>query len=134
MEMENGSTAMSHTATGHECQIATEMKGAVRVVHVSGRLDWSGAGSFRDRMRYEWVDGLLILDLRRLSGIDAAGTGVVLAAVARARHRGQHLAIVAMDPILIEVLSSLGSSSPVVHSPAEAWRVLSRAGQVGAAR
>jgi anti-anti-sigma factor len=104
--------------------MVTELKGTVRVVHVSGRLDWATAGLFRDHMRDDWRDEMLIVDLSRMAAIDSAGTGVVLAAAARARHRGQHLVIVTLDPVLIEVLSSLGPSVPVVDSQAEAWRLL----------
>ena len=56
---------------------------SVRVVHLSGRLDWVTAGAFRDCMRDDWRDDLLIVDLSRMSGVDSAGTGVVLAAAAR---------------------------------------------------
>ena len=115
---------MSQTIPGHECQIVTELKGAVRVVHLAGRLDWATAGTFRDRMRDDWRDDLLIVDLSRMTGVDSAGTGVVLAAAARARHRGQQLVIVTVDPVLVEVLSCLGPSVPVVSSPAQAWRLL----------
>jgi anti-anti-sigma factor len=119
---------MNQTVAGHECQIVTEMKGAVRVVRVSGQLDWSSAGLFRDRMRDEWVDGMLILNLSRMSGIDSAGTGVVLGAIARARDRRQQLVTVTVDPVLIEVLSYLGPATPIVASQAEAWRLLSGRG------
>jgi anti-anti-sigma factor len=115
---------MSHTVAGHNCEIRTKVTGVVRVVRVTGRLDWATASSFRDGMRDEWIDEMLIVDLSRMSGIDSAGTGVVLAAAARAHHRGQQLVMVTVDPILVEVLSSLGPSVPIVSSPAEAWRLL----------
>ena len=67
---------------------------------------------------------MLIMDMSRMSGMDSAGTGVVLAATARACHRGQRLVIVTVDPILVEMLSSLGPSVPIVSSPAQAWRLL----------
>jgi anti-anti-sigma factor len=121
---DKGAVAMTHTVARHECQMVTELKGTVRVVRVSGRLDWATAGRFRDRMRDEWRDDRLIVDLSHMAAIDSAGTGVVLAAAVRARHRGQHLVIVSLDPVLIEVLSSLGPSVPVVNSQAQAWRVL----------
>jgi anti-anti-sigma factor len=115
---------MTQDAAAHECHSEAELKGAVRIVHVSGRLDWVTAPAFRDRMRDEWTDGLVIVDLSSLSGVDSAGTGVVLAAAARARHRGQELVIVTVDPVLIGVLSSLGPSVAVVPSQAQAWRLL----------
>jgi anti-anti-sigma factor len=115
---------MTQDAAAHECHMEAELKGAVRIVHVSGRLDWVAAPAFRDRMRDEWTDGLMIVDLSSLSGVDSAGTGVVLAAAARARHRGQELVIVTVDPVLIGVLSSLGPSVAVVPSQAQAWRLL----------
>ena len=115
---------MTQKVAGHDCQMVTDLKGAVRVVRVSGRLDWVAAGQFRDRMRDDWHDDMLIVDLSRMAAIDSGGTGVVLAAAARARHRGQQLVIVTMDPVLIEVLSSLGPAVPVVSSQAQAWRLL----------
>jgi len=115
---------MSHTVAGHECEIVTKLAGVVRVVSVTGRLDWATASSFGDQMRDDWIDEMLIVDLSRTSGVDSAGTGVVLEAAARARDRRQQLVIVTVDPILVEVLSSLGPPIAVVCSPAEAWRLL----------
>jgi anti-anti-sigma factor len=117
---------MTQAMRAHECRMETEFKGAVRIVHVSGRLDGVAARTFRDRMRDDWTDGLLIIDLSRVAGMDAAGTGVVLAATGRARQRGQELVIVTVDAVLIEVLSALGPSVPVAHSQAQAWRLLCR--------
>lgn len=113
---------MDRAATGHECHIAVEQAGPVRVIRVRGRLDWATAGAFRDRLRDEWTQGPLIIDLGQASGMDSSGTGVVLAAAIRAQRRGQPLVIVSLDPVLIEVLSSpgLGLSSPIVGSPAAA--------------
>jgi anti-anti-sigma factor len=115
---------MSQTVAAHTCQIMTALKGTVRVVRVTGRLDWATASAFRDRMRDEWVDGRLIVDLSRMAGVDAAGTGVVVAAVARAQHRGQKLVMVTVDPVLAEVLWTLAPSVPIVSSQAQAWRLL----------
>jgi anti-anti-sigma factor len=115
---------MTRTVAAHECRMQTELAGAVRIVRVSGRLDWVTARAFRDRMRDDWTDALLIVDLSRLSAVDSAGTGGVLAAAGRARHRGQELVIITVDPVLVEVLSSLSPSVPVAPSQAQAWRLL----------
>jgi anti-anti-sigma factor len=118
---------MTQAVAAHECRMETKLKGAVRIVHVSGRLDWLTARMFRDRMRDDWTDALLIVDMSGVSGVDSAGTGVVLAAAGRARHRGQELVIVTVDPVLMELLSALGPSVAVAHSQAQAWRLLCRA-------
>jgi anti-anti-sigma factor len=123
---------MSQTATRHECRIDTKLTGVVRVVHVTGRLDWATASSFRDRMQNDWTDEMLIVDLSRMSGVDSAQTGVLLAAAARARQRGQHLVIATVDPILVEVLASLGPEVPIVNSPAQAWRLICAGSQLKA--
>ena len=76
---------MSPASAGHGCQIVTELTGVVRVVRVTGRLDSPTATSFRDRIRNDWTEEMLIVDLSRLSGLDSPGTGAVLAAAVRAR-------------------------------------------------
>jgi anti-anti-sigma factor len=123
---------MNETLTGREGQILVEYVGAVRVVRVRGRLDSEAAGSFRDRLRHEWNQGPLVIDLSRASGMDASGTGVVLAAAARAQRRGQPLVIVSLDPVLIDVLSSpsLGLTAPIVGSRAAALHLLHEPCQV----
>jgi anti-anti-sigma factor len=134
---------MNDPVTKHQCQIDVEHAGPVRVVRVRGRLDWATAASFRDRLRDEWTSGPLVIDLGGASGMDSSGTGVVLAAVARAQRRGQPLVLVSLDPILKEVLSSpsLGLSVPIVGSCAAALHLLhepdrqvTSSGNSGAAR
>jgi anti-anti-sigma factor len=117
---------MFQAASGHECQIVVEHAGTVRIVRVRGRLDWATAGSFRERMRHEWTQGATIIDLGGATGMDASGTGVVLAAAAKAQKRGQPLVIVSHDPVLIEVLSSpsLGLPIPIVGSRDAALHLL----------
>ena len=115
---------MSNSVAGHECEFITKLTGTVREVRVTGHLDWASASSFGNRMRDEWVDDMLIVDLSRVSGVDSAGTGAVLAAAGRAGERGQQVVIVTVDPILVELLSSLAPSVAIVSSKVEAWRLL----------
>jgi anti-anti-sigma factor len=117
---------MNETLTGRECEIVVEYAGAVRIVRVGGRLGWETARSFRDRMRHEWTQGSLVIDLSHASGLDRSGAAVVLAAATRAQRRGQPLIIVSLDPGLIEVLSSpsLRLTAPIVGSLAAALRLL----------
>ena len=115
---------MSNSVAGHECEIITKLTGTVREVRVTGHLDWASASSFGNRMRDEWVDDMLIVDLSRVSGVDSAGTGAVLAAAGRAGERGQQVVIVTVDPILVGLLSSLAPSVAIVSSKVEAWRLL----------
>jgi anti-anti-sigma factor len=106
--------------------IVVESAGAVRIIRVRGQLDWDTARSFRDRMRDEWTQGPLVIDLTYTSGMNSSGAGVVLAAAGRAQRRGQPLVIVSLDPALIEVLSSpsLGFTAPIVGSRAAALHLL----------
>jgi anti-anti-sigma factor len=64
-------------------------------------------------MRHEWTTGALVIDLSNTSGMDAAGTGVVLGGAVRAQRRGQQLIIVTRDPVLMELLSSSGLGETV---------------------
>jgi hypothetical protein len=77
-------------------------------------------------MRDEWTQGATIIDLCDASGMDASGTGVVLAAAAKAQKRGQPLVIVSREPVLVEVLSSpsLGLPVPIVGSRDAALHLL----------
>jgi anti-anti-sigma factor len=117
---------MYQAATQDKCQVVVEHAGAVQIIRVRGPLDWATAGSFRDRMRNEWTQGAMIIDLGDASGMDSSGTGVVLAAAVRAQKRGQPLVIVSLDPVVVEVLSSpsLGLSVPVVGSRDAALHLL----------
>jgi anti-anti-sigma regulatory factor len=117
---------MHETLTGAECQIVVEYAGAVRIVCVGGRLAWETSRSFRDRMRHEWTQGSLVIDLTHASASDSSGAGVVLAAAARAQRRGQPLIIVSLDPGLIAVLSSpsVRLTAPIVGCRAAALRLL----------
>jgi anti-anti-sigma regulatory factor len=68
---------------------------------------------------------MVVIDLSRAS-TDSAGTGVLICAVARAKERGQRVAIVATDPLQLEVLWAVGLDGviPVVRSEPEGLRLL----------
>jgi anti-anti-sigma regulatory factor len=111
----------ANVASSHECCLLSGLHGAVRVVRVVGRLDWKTDIRFRDLLRDECPERSVIVDLLNAS-LDAAGTGVVLSATARARKRGQQMVFVIADPVELEVLASqgLGFVVPVVASVSEA--------------
>lgn len=108
----------------HDCSFDSERLGDARVVHVHGRFDWASAAGFRDLTRDHCPEPGLVIDLTQVTQLDSGGVGVLLAATARARRRGQHLAIVATDPHLLELLLTLGVPSvvPVVGTEREALR------------
>jgi anti-anti-sigma factor len=110
----------------HECQIVSEHFGPVRVVHVSGRFDWATAPQFCERVRDQYTDPAVILDLSLTTTIDSAGTGALLTAAAEAMRRGQQLVVVSVDPIEVEVLRylELNLVAPVFASLADALQWL----------
>ena len=106
----------------HPCHIDSNFAGQVRVVRVTGRLDWVTAGELRDLLRDECSNPAVVVDLRATTGIDSAGVGILLAATARMRERGQQLAFVATEPFLVGVLCSTGLEMvvPIVDTETEA--------------
>jgi anti-anti-sigma factor len=109
-----------YLATG-ACRVLSDQQGQVLVVQVTGRLDWATKGEFRDLMQNDCVEPGVIVDLSGAS-CDAAGTGVLLGATARAAERGQQLVFVVTDPLEFEVLVAAGLDQvvPVVASVPEA--------------
>jgi anti-anti-sigma regulatory factor len=105
----------------HECCLLSDRHGAVRVVRVIGRLDWATEDRVRVLLRDDCPDRNLIVDLSSAI-LDAAGTGVVLAATAMARTRGQQLVFVVADPVELEALTAAGLDIvvPVVASVGDA--------------
>jgi propanol-preferring alcohol dehydrogenase len=105
----------------HECHLVDVQAGAVRVIQVLGSLDWDTETEFQDLMRDHCTDPAVVIDLSGASE-DAAGTGLLMAAMARARRRGQQVVFVVPEGIEREVLLSLGLSDvvPVVTSRREA--------------
>jgi hypothetical protein len=70
---------------------------------------------------------MVVIDLSRAS-TDAAGSGKLTCAVARAEKRGQHVPIALTNAMQLEVLRAAGldSAIPVVRSEPEALRLLAR--------
>jgi anti-anti-sigma factor len=116
------STTSTTTTVRHQCRIVTDHRGSVRLVRVSGRLDWATAGQFRDLMRDDCTEPEVVIDLAQTDTADAAGTGVLVAAAVRAAQRGQRLVIVSNDAMLLEVMGylELDAALPIVSSQEEA--------------
>jgi propanol-preferring alcohol dehydrogenase len=105
----------------HECRLVNVQHGAVRVIQVSGSLDWATEREFGDLMRNHCTDRSVVVDLSAAHE-DAAGTGALLTATARARKQGQQVVFVVPDGVERGVLLSAGLSEvvPVVRSEREA--------------
>lgn len=120
--MIENSQAKDSTPTSHPCLLVSEFHGRVRVVTVSGCLDWSTVGTFRDLLQDECTDPAIVVDLGQTEHVDSAGNGALVAAALLARRRRQRLVVVTSDPLEREVLDYIGLSSviPVVTSQPEA--------------
>jgi len=112
----------------HECRIVTEHRGATCLVRVKGQLDWATGAGLRDQLRDSCSEPSVIIDLTDMTSLDSVGTGILLAAVARADHRAQRLALVTDDPATLEVLlcTGLGLVVPIVATSDDAVRLLGR--------
>jgi anti-anti-sigma regulatory factor len=114
----------AHTSPAHECHLVNGHNGPVRLVRVTGHLDWTSAARFGDLMRHDCADREVIVDLSSTAS-DAAGTGSVLRAAAHAKDIGQQLVFVVTDPLELEVLGYVGLDqvTPIVTSvpAALAW-------------
>jgi anti-anti-sigma regulatory factor len=113
-----------HTSPAHECHLVNGHNGPVRLVRVTGHLDWTSAARFGDLMRHDCDDREVIVDVSSTES-DAAGTGSLLVAAAHAREIGQQLVFIVTDPLELEVLGSVGLDQvmPIVGSvpAALAW-------------
>lgn len=120
--MSDPASTANGPAARHDCRLVSEYHGSVRVVRVIGCLDWTTADEFRDLLRDECTDAMVVIDLAATTRMDSTGTGDILSAAARMNERGQQLALVVTDPLQLEVLTEtgLGTLVPVVPSVSEA--------------
>lgn len=95
------------------CTVTAGTGEPVRTVQVAGRLDWAGVEQLRPVLDAAPDAGGLVLDLREVTSLDAAGTGMVLARLARMQRGGRPVAVVAGHPAVHHVLSSAGRGSAV---------------------
>jgi anti-sigma B factor antagonist len=92
------------------------------LVTVSGEIDIATAGQLRDRLAGPVGGGQqVIVDLSRVSFIDAAGAGVLAGAAARAAARGGSLQLAAAGRQVrrVLVLTGLDRSIPLAATVAE---------------
>jgi anti-anti-sigma factor len=129
-----GGAVMSET--GSRWQVAMEEQDLIIVVHrrpghvlvtVSGEIDIATAAQLRDRLAGP-VGGRrqVIVDLSRVSFIDAAGAGVLADAAARAAARGAsfQLATAGRQVRRVLALTGLDRSIPLAATVAEARAAL----------
>lgn len=98
-----------------------ERVGAAVIVAPLGSLDGSGIGRLRDIVRSRERDlELLVLDLRDLASVDAAGVAFLAEASARAREQRRRLAIVA-GPVARRAVAATGDAAglPLVDDAEE---------------
>lgn len=123
---ETTAPAMAHPG----CRLVGCQLDGVQMILVEGRVDWTTQRQFRDFMTSA-TEPEVVVDLSAAT-MDSAGTGVLLAWVARARRRGQGVVVVSGDPLQREVLLTLGLDDvvPIVTSEREAlnWSRAHRAG------
>ena len=114
------------SSTTHECHLINDHLGPAHVVRVVGRLDWATNGQLHDVLCEGCPEPVVVIDLTAMTGSDAAGTGTLLVAAARAEERGQQLVVVAPDMLEREVFEAtgLGTVVPIVTSEAKAWQWL----------
>jgi anti-sigma B factor antagonist len=86
-------------AMGDELTVTVRREREVAVAEVSGHIDISTAAGLRERL-LELADGgqPMIIDLNRVSFIDSAGLGVLIAAARRANAHGGSLQAVCSRP------------------------------------
>lgn len=104
------------------------------VVHVQGELDGRAAPALKERLA-DIVDGQgnrqVVLDLRRMTGIDFAGLLVLVDAVLGIRERGGELVLSGPRPGVSEQLEAAGLAEVAVITPE--WTHPAR-GRTGARR
>ena len=101
------------TRPDRRCRVTADTGEPVRTVQVAGRLDWAGVEQLRPVLDAAPAAGALVLDLREVTSLDAAGTGMVLARLSRMQRDGQPVAVVAAHPAVHQVLASAGSGCGV---------------------
>jgi anti-anti-sigma factor len=113
---ETNAPAMTHPG----CRLVGCHLDGVQTIVVEGRVDWTTQRQFRDFMTTA-TEPEVVVDLSAAT-MDSAGTGVLLAWVARARRRSQGVVVVCSDPLQHEVLFAVGLDSvvPIVTSEREA--------------
>lgn len=92
---------------GHGCDVRESRRGEVRVLEVSGRLDWMTAPEFADFVRTDCDDPGVVIDVSDAE-VDAAGTGALLMAAADRHRRHRHLVVVVGDGPEADALRDAG--------------------------
>lgn len=95
------------------------------LITVAGEVDYASAAGLRDRLFALAGTGRhLLVDLDRVSFIDAAGLGVLAAAAGRAAARGGSLRVVCARPLIRRLfgLTGLDREVPLAGCLAEALR------------
>lgn len=96
------------------------------VVRAGGCLDWASCPVLREALTPELAAPRLILDLAGVTSWDGAGTGLVLATIARRGKQGLRTALVATDVVMLDLFHTFGADTvaTVTSSAAKARRRL----------
>lgn len=111
------------TSLDPRCAIDSSPVGTGSAVEVTGILDWHSAPLLRSTLSSLPAGGRVLIDLSRVTRIDSAGTGELIAATVRARHRGVATAILSgTDTADILEQVGLGDSTLVFRDRDSAYR------------
>ena len=91
------------------------------IIHIHGALDASTAKELKDRL-VDIIDGqgnrALVLDLRDMTTIDAAGFSVIVDALKRMQKKGGELVLSAPTPPVAQAFEDAGLNKVFVITPA----------------
>lgn len=100
--------------------LALRRRGDHCLVTVAGELDTANAKAFGAFLRAEFDDcgHDLVVDLRRLDFLDAAGIGVLVAAAQQLQAAGGVLSVVCDQPKILRLFALTGTAEQLrVHVP-----------------
>lgn len=111
------------TTTPPTLSIDVDWTEGIVVFQLEGQLNWSTARELTDRIGSGWAEPCAIIDLSRVTAMDAAGTGAILNLANVADAKCKQLVFVA-DQSVAEVLRYVGlpEVAPIFRSTDDALR------------
>lgn len=113
-------------------EVSEEIEDGVRVLRVSGDVDFDVAPELKQRIvgRVEAGDRQLIIDLSGVGFIDSTAIGVLVAALKRLRDAGGSLMVVCDNEDVRSIFTTVGLESviPLHRSDKDAFAALAHAG------
>lgn len=89
---------------------------AIRLLHVEGALFFGSAGELRsalDKLALEPGVQVIIVRIKRTTGLDLTATETLVAVAESMRDRGQHLLLVGMTPDMMKILDHSGATEAI---------------------